>query len=40
VKSVVDAHQGEIRVESTPGKGTLFTVDIPVVSEASAGRDA
>lgn len=40
VKSVVDAHQGEIRVESSPGKGTLFTVDIPVVSEASAGRDA
>jgi two-component system phosphate regulon sensor histidine kinase PhoR len=32
VKSVVDAHHGDIRVESTPGKGTLFTVDIPVVS--------
>lgn len=32
VKSVVDAHQGSIRVESTPGRGTLFTVDIPVAA--------
>ena len=28
VKRVVDIMQGEIRVESTPGKGTIFTVKI------------
>jgi two-component system phosphate regulon sensor histidine kinase PhoR len=34
VKSVVDAHQGTIRVDSSPGKGTLFTVDVPVMSKS------
>jgi len=30
VKTVVDAHHGRIRVESTVGKGTTFTMEFPV----------
>ena len=30
VKTMVKAHGGDIKVESTPGKGTLFTIDIPL----------
>ena len=37
VKSVVDAHQGEIRVESSPGKGSVFTVDIPLIGMGAEG---
>ncbi|MEJ7729372.1 MAG: GAF domain-containing protein [Polyangiaceae bacterium] len=33
VKSIVDAHQGELTVDSAPGAGTVFTVRLPVVSE-------
>ena len=29
VKSVIDAHKGRIRVESTLGKGSTFTIEIP-----------
>jgi two-component system, OmpR family, phosphate regulon sensor histidine kinase PhoR len=31
VKTVVDAHRGRIKVDSTLGKGSVFTVEIPVV---------
>lgn len=31
VKSVVDAHSGKIKVESTPGKGSVFILDFPFV---------
>ncbi len=30
-KSFVEAHEGRIRVESTPGEGTCFTVELPAL---------
>lgn len=36
VKSVVDAHHGRIKVDSTLGKGTVFTVRFPLVQHHSA----
>lgn len=35
-KDIVDAHQGRLRVDSTVGKGTAFTVRLPVFHEAPA----
>ncbi|NOY30288.1 MAG: sensor histidine kinase [Planctomycetes bacterium] len=32
-KDIVDAHQGKFRVESTVGKGTAFTVRLPVFKQ-------
>jgi signal transduction histidine kinase len=34
-KDIVDAHQGRLRVESTVGKGTAFTVRLPVFHETA-----
>jgi signal transduction histidine kinase len=36
-RDIIEAHQGRIRVESTVGRGTAFTLKLPV---AKAARDA
>jgi two-component system phosphate regulon sensor histidine kinase PhoR len=33
VKTVVDAHKGKIRVDSTLGKGSIFTIEFPIVKK-------
>jgi two-component system phosphate regulon sensor histidine kinase PhoR len=33
VKTVIDAHKGKIKVESVLGKGSSFTIDVPLVRE-------
>jgi signal transduction histidine kinase len=37
VKDVIDAHQGTISVESTPGKGTVFHIRLPLDSAQEKG---
>ncbi|HUR10454.1 MAG TPA: HAMP domain-containing sensor histidine kinase [Flavitalea sp.] len=34
VKTIIDAHHGKIKVESTPGKGSVFTIEIPLLKHA------
>lgn len=33
VKSIVDAHRGKIKAESTPGKGSCFTLDFALIKK-------
>lgn len=35
-RDIIEAHQGRIRVDSTPGKGTAFTIKLPPASTAAA----
>jgi len=35
-RDIIEAHQGRIRVESTLGKGTAFTIKLPVAKRAAA----
>lgn len=36
VKWIAQAHGGEARVESRPGEGSVFTVELPLVPEQEA----
>jgi len=38
VHKIVEAHKGEIRIQSTPGKGTVFTLLIPVKPNKKSER--
>ena len=37
-KDIVDQHHGRIRVESTLGKGTAFTIRFPAISSENPAR--
>ncbi len=38
-KTIVDKHRGELRVESTPGEGTTFTIRLPIANQDSAENE-
>ncbi len=39
-RQIIEAHRGHIRVLSTVGKGTEFTIKLPVGSRVAVGREA
>jgi len=39
-KDIVDAHQGRLRVESSVGRGTAFTIRLPVFQQVAAPASA
>jgi two-component system sensor histidine kinase HydH len=38
VHKIIEAHQASIRAKSIPGKGTVFTIDIPIQPEKKDDR--
>ena len=39
-RDIIEAHNGRIRVDSTVGKGTAFTLKLPTVAKVQAARPA
>jgi len=39
-RNIIEAHHGKIRVESAPGKGTAFTLKLPVARQGTAAAAA
>jgi len=39
-RDIIESHQGRIRVDSTPGVGTAFTIKLPTVNKAAPRRPA
>ncbi len=39
-RDIIEAHQGRIRVDSTPGVGTAFTLKLPTAARAAAQKSA
>jgi signal transduction histidine kinase len=40
VRHIVRAHGGEVVVDSVPGRGSKFTINLPVAAQANTGKAA